>query len=176
MVAIAGNVIELRCAMAPLNTADAPAVVATLQGDPLLRSAAAVLRGLLRSGQFDGEIFPVQCEVAQRLGRRLDFDGRFTTGLGQLYARWDGKGIPAVPGERLMPAVRVGDAGAGALTQYRIGGWETLVQTARSRSGAQYDPHLVTLLLSLGPGLLADLPTRWDQVLALDLADAGVLM
>ena len=115
MVAIAGNVSEVRCAMAPLDTADAPAVVAALvrrirathQGDPLLRSAAAVLRGLLQSGQFDGEIFPVQCEVAQRLGRRLDFDGRFTTGLGQLYARWDGKGIPAVPGERLMPAVRV---------------------------------------------------------------------
>lgn len=183
MAAIAGDVIELRRAMAPLDTAYVPAVVAALvqrirathHNDPPLWSAAAVLRGLLRSGRFASEIFPGHCEVAQRLGRRLGFDEHFTTGLGQLYARWDGKGIPAVPGERLMPAVRVVMLVQDALTQHRLGGWGAVVQTARSRSGKQYDPDLVTLLLSLGPGLLADLPTRWDQVLALEPAPHDVL-
>ena len=183
IASIAGDVIALRRAMEPLDLGDGPAVAGALvrrirethAGDSALQSARAVLLGLLQAGQFAGEIFPGHCEVAQRLGRRLGFDERFIAGLGQLYARWDGKGVPAVAGEHLLPAVRVVVLVQEVLVHYRIGGWERAARMASSRRGAQFDPTLVDLLLSQGPSLLDELPTRWDAVLALEPGSQDML-
>src|SRR6202008_2762436 len=79
MAAIAGDVIELRRAVAPLDVADTRAMAgalvqrirATQRDAPPLRTVLAILRGLLESGSLTTDIFPGHCEVAQRLGRRL---------------------------------------------------------------------------------------------------------
>ena len=44
--------------------------------------------------RYAGEFFGGHCEVAQRLAGRLGFDERIIDGLGQLYERWDGRGLP----------------------------------------------------------------------------------
>lgn len=176
MAAIAGDVLELRRAMAPVDAAAAPRVLATLvrriraahADDSAMAAALAVLQGLGRATEFAREIFPGHCEVAQRLGRRLGFDERFVSGLGQLYARWDGRGSPAVAGEAILPAVRVVIVVQELLSHQRAQGYAQAAQVLRERSGSQLDPVLVDLVLARGPALLEDLPSRWDALPALE--------
>ena len=59
-----------------------------------LALAGAFLRGLMTLSTLDTEVFPGHCEVAQRFAERLGFGADLVRGLGQLYARWDGKGVP----------------------------------------------------------------------------------
>lgn len=176
MAAIAGDVIELRRAGALLDLSDKAAIGALLEqriratvtGATPAEVDAAVMRGMARASEFRHEIFPGHCEVAQRLGQRLGFDERFISGLGQVYARWDGQGVPAVAGEALLPAVRVVILVQELLLHHDAGGWERAAVMLRQRSGAQFDPALCALLLKRGPELLQSLPTRWDQLLALE--------
>ena len=184
MAAIAGDVLELRRAMAPLDMAQAPRVVgalvqrvrATHADASALATAQAVLRSLSRAGEFARDIFPGHCEVAQRLGRRLGFDERFVAGLGQLYARWDGKGIPDGR-RRAHPSCRA-HRGAGAGTRppppaRRLARPRRAL--LRERRGGQFEPALVDWALAQGPALLAGLPTRWEQLLELEPPPHDVL-
>lgn len=73
--------------------------------------------------------------MAQRLGRRLGFDERFVTGLGQLYARWDGKGVPAVGGDAILPAVRVVILAQDMTAHGRARGYDAVASVVRERAG-----------------------------------------
>jgi HD-GYP domain-containing protein (c-di-GMP phosphodiesterase class II)/DNA-binding CsgD family transcriptional regulator len=176
MAAIAGDVIALRRAVAPLDVADGRAMMgalvarirATHADTPPLRTALAIVRGLMGASSFATEVFPGHCEVAQRLGRRLGFDERFVAGLGQLYARWDGKGLPAIAGEGLTPAVRVVTVAQDALLHHQLGGWAAAIRVLQERRGAQYAPAVVDLLLQQGPGVMDNLPQDWQQLFALE--------
>lgn len=178
MADIAGDVIALRQAMALIDTAAAPRVITTLvqrirashAEETAIATALAVLQGLVRAPEFGREIFPGHCEVAQRLGRRLGFDERFVTGLGQLYARWDGKGTPDVAGERILPAVRIVILVHDLLLHHRSLGWTGASEVLLARSGSQFDPELVSLVLAQGPAVLDGLPTRWEALPALEPA------
>jgi len=183
MDAMAGDVIALRRAVAPLDTVDGRAMLGALIGRvratqadaPWLRQWLAVLRGLLNLPSLEGEIFPGHCEVAARLGRRLGFSERFVAGLGQLYARWDGRGVPPVAGERILPAVRVVTLAQDAVLHHAQGGWPAVEAVARSRRGAQYAPAVVDALLACGPALLAELPGDWAEAFALEPAPHDTL-
>jgi response regulator RpfG family c-di-GMP phosphodiesterase/DNA-binding CsgD family transcriptional regulator len=183
MDAAAGDVIELRRAVAPLDTADGRAMLGALVGRirathadaPWLRQWLAVLQGVLKVPSFDAEIFPGHCEVAARLGRRLGFSDRFVAGLAQLYARWDGRGVPAVSGERILPAVRVVTVAQDAVLHHAQGGWPAVEAVASQRRGGQYAPAVVDALLAIGPALLANLPTDWAEGFALEPTPHGTL-
>jgi len=176
--AIGGDVLALRQAMAPIDARDLRSVVAALvrtvrdaRADASAPARyAAVLRALARAAEFDAEIFPGHCEVAQRLGRRLGFDERFVTGLGQLYARWDGKGVPATAGEAILPAVRVVVLAQEMELHHRQGGWEAACSMMRERAGRQLDPALCALAQAAGESLFAGLPEDWEALLALEPA------
>ena len=58
-----------------------------------LNVARAIGHGLMASAQFK-PMFSSHCEVAQRLAERLGFKANVVYALGQLYERWDGKGLP----------------------------------------------------------------------------------
>lgn len=176
MDAVAGDVVELRRAVAPLDSADGRAMLAALAGrirathagEPALQVGLALLRGLFHASSFGTQVFPGHCEVAQRLGRRLGFGERFVAGLGQLYARWDGRGVPGVGGERILPAVRVVGLAHDAVLHHRRGGWSAAAAVARERRGTQHAPAVVDALLAAGPGLFEGLPADWPAVFALE--------
>ncbi len=183
VAAIAGDVIELRRAASLMDLSDKVAlgtmleqrIRASVRDASPAEADAAVQRGAMRAGEFRSEIFPGHIEVAQRLGRRLGFDDAFVAGLGQLYARWDGQGVPPVGGESLLPAVRVVMLVQELLTHHSAGGWDRAARMLRERSGTQLDPALAALMLQRGPQLMQDLPTHWEQVLALEPGEPGFL-
>lgn len=173
MADIVGDVIALRRAVAPLDMGDAPAMLAALWARLRERHEAAplaMLGGLLQWLRESGAIFPGHCEAAERLGTRLGFGASLVAALGQLYVRWDGKGTPRLAGEAILPAVRIVGLAQDTITHARRGGWPAVLALLQQRSGRQYDPRLVALLLALGPALLDDLPRDWVALLNLEPA------
>lgn len=131
--------------------------------------ARQIAAGLL-SGPRIREGFAGHCEVAQRLATRLGFGEASVRALGQLYARWDGRGVPAVRGDEIAPAVRVVTLAQDAITFARLDGPEAAAAMARERRGGAYDPRIVDCFCQRATRLLAGLDDEpsWDAVLALE--------
>jgi HD-GYP domain-containing protein (c-di-GMP phosphodiesterase class II) len=178
MAAAVGDEIALRTDVAAIDAGDRVAVLKLAlrhirQGHPqasgfeLLRT---LVQGLARLSDLDSEVFPGHCEVAQRLGARLGFPAEFVRGLGQLYARWDGSGVPAVRGEAITPAVRCVVLAQDMVVLDRTQGVDAALAAAKRRRATQYDPALVDVFLRDAPALLAEArrETRWETVLALE--------
>ena len=69
---------------------------------------AGVAHGLLTSQKASAETIAGHCEVAERLAQRLGLSAGVQRNLGQLYERWDGRGLPrGLKGEAIAPAVRM---------------------------------------------------------------------
>lgn len=179
MAALVGDEHALRADFALLDTADNPAVMKMMlrylrqanAGLSPLNFATTVVRDLLTSPKTVKAMFQAHCEVAERLAGRLGFEGGIIAALGQLYERWDGKGLPnGLKGEQVGVSVRVVTLAQDAVIFHRLGGTEAAVQTARERRGGAYDPRMADLFCQRAEQLLAGLddePT-WDGVLSLE--------
>jgi response regulator RpfG family c-di-GMP phosphodiesterase len=142
---------------------------ATHEGASALQLARLMATGMLAGPQIQ-EGFHGHCEVAQRLAQRLGFGEGIVRALGQLYARWDGRGIPAVRGEEIAPAALVVALAQDAVIFARLGGVETAVAMARERSGGAYHPQMVERFTQQAASLFAGLDDgpSWDMVLAME--------
>jgi HD domain len=70
--------------------------------------AQTVERGLAQAPQINIPILSGHCEVAQRIAERIGLSDEIRENLGQLYERWDGKGMPrGLSGEAVKFPVRL---------------------------------------------------------------------
>jgi HD-GYP domain-containing protein (c-di-GMP phosphodiesterase class II) len=109
------------------------------------------------------------CEVGQLLASRLGLGGAVQDALGQVYERWDGRGIPRrLRGEEVALPMRVVLLANDAITFHHHGGVEAAVAVAQERSGGAYDPRLVEVFVSQADTLLAGITAEgaWEAVLA----------
>lgn len=138
-------------------------------GEATLNIARAVGRGLLASSHVK-LMFAGHCEVAQRLAERLGFDEHVIYGLGQLYERWDGKGLPkGLKGEAIAPAVLVVTLAQDIVLFHRLGGVDAALNVARERKGTAYAPHLVEIFCAHATTLCAGLDDEPSIDTVLDL-------
>jgi HD-GYP domain-containing protein (c-di-GMP phosphodiesterase class II) len=109
------------------------------------------------------------CEAAARLGDRLGLGAGVVAGLGQLYERWDGKGLPGgLKAQAIEPAVRVVNFVHDAMVLAAGLTGEELVRTLRRRSGHAYAPDVVAAFIERREHLL-DLPADegvWEAALS----------
>lgn len=178
LASIVGDEIELRREFATLDGADDTAALALMlrsmraanAGANPMRLAQAMVQGLRQLPLVKSSFFPGHCEVASRLAQRMGFAPSFIATVGQLYARWDGKGVPALKGDAIAPAMQVVSLAQDAITFYRVGGMEAVREMARQRSGKAHSPRLCTLLRERAGEMLAGLQEGlgWEQVLALE--------
>lgn len=152
-------------------------------GEPPLRRAQSVVGAVATGIQRSRVAAVAHCEVAQQIAARLGLDAGICHALGQIFERWDGRGVPGrVRGEDLSLAVRIVHLAMDAELFARLGGQEAVLATLRRRSGTTYDPALATRFIREAPRLLLllDDPTAWDRALAAEpggqprLADAGL--
>jgi HD-GYP domain-containing protein (c-di-GMP phosphodiesterase class II) len=123
-----------------------------------------VARGLLALPRLTQESFAGHCEVAQRLASRLGLDESLIVCLGQLYERWDGKGLPrGLKGEEVATAVLLVTLAQDSVVWARIGGPDAAVATVRNCEEAP------TILAGL------DQEPTWESVLALEPGGRGYL-
>ncbi len=131
----------------------------------------AMVQGLMASAATTKVTFAGHCEVAQRLATRLGFESSIVEALGQLYERWDGRGLPrGLEGEAIAPAVRVVAFAQDAITFHRLGGLDSVLAMARKRSAKAYDPRVVETFCVDADGLFAGLDDEpsWEAVLAIE--------
>jgi HD-GYP domain-containing protein (c-di-GMP phosphodiesterase class II) len=101
----------------------------------------------------------------------LGFDQNIIYGLGQLYERWDGKGLPRnIKGDALTPAVLVVALAQDMVLFYRLGGVKASLRIARERSGGAYAPALVDVFCDHAEELCQGLDQEpsWSEVLSLE--------
>ena len=178
LASIVGDEQGLRMAFAQVDNGNPIAVMNTFvraiqqanAGESALNIARAVGRGLLASSHIT-PMFSGHCEVAQRLAERLGFDTNVVYALGQLYERWDGKGLPnRLKGEAIAPAVLVVTFAQDLVLFHRLGGVDAALNVARERKGTAYAPRLVEVFCAHATALFAGLNNdpSWDAVLELE--------
>jgi HD-GYP domain-containing protein (c-di-GMP phosphodiesterase class II) len=134
-------------------------------------AALAIARGFLSSRATSVRILTGHCEVAQRLAVRLGFDAAVADNLGQLYERWDGRGLPlGLRGDAIAPAVRVVTLAQDAIVLVEALGRSDALATIRKRRGRAYDPALTDVLCASAEALLDQSRhvVAWDAALALE--------
>lgn len=109
-----------------------------------------------------------ECDVGEALARQLRIPEPIVVALGDLFARWDGKGYPGgKEGDEsalLARVVIVAEVLEIAFSRYGIG---AVIETARKRSGGRFDPALVSTLCQHASELFAGLTTGsvWELFL-----------
>jgi HD-GYP domain-containing protein (c-di-GMP phosphodiesterase class II) len=178
LASIVGDEIALRGEIALIDSADAPAVLGLMlrsirnanAGLSGLKLVQAMVRGLAQLPQVQSSFFPGHCEVASRLAKRMGFASSFVDTVGQLYARWDGKGVPALKGNAIAPAMQVVSLAQDAVNFHRVGGVDAVRRMARERSGRAHAPRVCALMVDQAEAMLAGLGAEpvWDQVLEIE--------
>ena len=181
MAALLGDEIAFRHDFSKIDTANAGQVMGLVlkhlrqanAGLPLFSAITKIVQGFVASRSESTRILEGHCEVAQRLGQRLGLSSETSKGLGQLYARWDGKGIPAgMKGDTIAPAVRVVALAQDAMILREAFGEAEAVVQLKARAGHAHDPLLVALLLNNVPGVFSGLddpkPAEFERLLVQD--------
>jgi putative nucleotidyltransferase with HDIG domain len=137
-------------------------------GAPPLQRAAIVARVLSDPG-FVRRLATAHCDLAVALAARLGMSAAVTAALGQLYERYDGKGIPnGVRGDQIVLGARVLHVAFRAEAQRGLFGPNEAVAAVAARAGGELDPEIATALVRHAREVLPDEDTAsaWDAFLA----------
>ena len=131
----------------------------------------AVQRGLAQARDINVPILSGHCEVAQRIGERLGLSAELRESLGQIYERWDGKGLPhGLSGEAVTFPVRLVTLAQDAIALTEAHGFEKMTGMIARRAGGAYEPELVERFLARAESFMAGLdgPVDRETILALE--------
>jgi len=140
--------------------------------------AQAVQRGLAEAMQVSVPILSGHCEVAQRIAERIGLSSDLRENLGQLYERWDGKGLPrGLSGDAVKLPVRVVTLAQDAIALAEAHGIEAMKAMIARRAGGGYEAELAELFIAHAEKLLADFdqPVDRETILALEPAPHDLL-
>jgi HD-GYP domain-containing protein (c-di-GMP phosphodiesterase class II) len=180
-----GDEIALRTAMAEVDAGDQRAVFAAVgkvlhqfHGSASAHEMEQVMARVMSEAPSIGtSFFPGHCDVARALASRLGFPAHFVDTIGQLYARWDGHGVPALAGDAISRAFLCTSLAQDAVVFHRIGGVDASVAMARQRRGGAHAPDMVDAFVANASKIFAGLDQEpaWDTVLRLEPGTARVL-
>ena len=179
LVALFGDELSLRRDLARIDMGKAAELAAVVLRH--LRSAnvdagpvdtvLAIARGLLVAQKTSVDNIAAHCEAAERLAERLGLGPWIRRNLGQIYERWDGRGLPnRLRGEAIAPAVRVVIFAQDVVVLRAAYGDDGAWARLRARRGRIYDPRLVDCFLARADRFVAGLDevSSWDAVLGLE--------
>jgi HD-GYP domain-containing protein (c-di-GMP phosphodiesterase class II) len=128
-----------------------------------------LLGAALAAGTRDANrTIAIHCEVARMLAERMGLRPAIADGVGHVFERWDGRGLPSrLAGDAIPIAVRVVVIARDVDLFNRAGGWELVSERLGRRRGRAYDPALVDAVLADGLGWVAALEegSTWKSVL-----------
>src|SRR5471032_3193693 len=174
-----GDEIALRRDLQKIDIGNKPELVETLVralkrtfADLLPEELAkAVERGLAEAMQVSVPILAGHCEVAMRIAERIGLSDEIRENLGQLYERWDGKGLPhGLKGDAVKLPVRLVTLAQDAIALAEAHGHDTMTTMIANRAGGAYEPELAGLFIAHSERLMAglDLPVDRATILALE--------
>jgi HD-GYP domain-containing protein (c-di-GMP phosphodiesterase class II) len=131
----------------------------------------AVERGLAEGPQVNIPILSGHCEVAQRIAERIGLPDDIRENLGQIYERWDGKGLPrGLSGDAVKFPVRLVTLAQDAVALADLHGTKTMKAMIAERAGGGYETELADLFLAHADNLVAGLdgPVDRETILAIE--------
>lgn len=144
------------------------AIRAANAGDSPLQILQSIAGGMFTAIRFTDEFYRGHCEVAERLAERLGLEKNVIAAIKQVYARWDGKGVPALKGETIAPSMLVVSLAQDAVYAYQLDGLDSSTNLAKARKGKMYAPKHVDVFCKYAGELLREEPANWQIVLALE--------
>ena len=166
IASVVGDEMAMRRDFAGIDAADRQAVASLVvrrlreahAGMPAWRLAGKIVGTLLTAEKTMAGIFAGHCEVGRRLATRIGFDDATVQSLGQLYERWDGRGLPQhLRGEAVSPAALLVTLAQDVVVHHDAGGTDAAVAVVRQRRGSAYAPAMADAFLRHARPLLADL-------------------
>jgi len=97
------------------------------------------------------------CLTTARLAERFGLDDRVCQPLQQVFARWDGKGVPGdVSGDDIALSMRLFHLADTVEVHHRTDGTEAAVAIAGARRGKHFDPDVVDAFCDVADDVLGD--------------------
>jgi HD-GYP domain-containing protein (c-di-GMP phosphodiesterase class II) len=144
-------------------------LVRRLADDRPLPERARLVAKQLVGGKKQFEVAAANlCEGGRLLARRLHLPDEVARALGQVTARWDGKGVPhGLGGAEISRALRIVRVAHDLVAIAHAGGLETATGALTRRRGRGYDPQVVEAALADPVGLVrvATAPDAWERVI-----------
>jgi HD-GYP domain-containing protein (c-di-GMP phosphodiesterase class II)/DNA-binding CsgD family transcriptional regulator len=172
MAAVWADDIEVRRLMDPVDKADPEdllIVAETLTRADPERGGAAAVHLLSPAGvEVADQMCLAHRDVGRRFAERLGLGPAVGDGLGVVYERWDGKGMPGpLVGEEIPLAGRVVHVAYIAEAMLREGGVPLAVEIVRRRSGGHFDPVIAEVFVAGAGEMLSTIAggSVWDRVL-----------
>jgi putative nucleotidyltransferase with HDIG domain len=129
---------------------------------PLLRRAGSVGR-LLSDPALPRRLATAHCEQAVALATRLGMSPAVVEALGQIYERFDGKGLPhKLRGDAISLPARTAHVAWRVVVQSSLESPAHAVEAVRRRAGTELDPQIAAAFLARPSEFLA--PVRTDSV------------
>lgn len=170
-----GDDIDYRAGVYDLDMRPLPFLGYLLQragrGEPVHRRAGRA--GLLVATGARGvqDSLRAHCQVTEQVAQRLGMDAEVCMALRQVFARWDGQGLPRrVRGEDLSVLIRLWHVADVAEVHHARGGVAAAVDVVTARRGTQFDPALADCFCEHARELLEplseELDTTWTDLVA----------
>ncbi len=146
------------------------AITRTLAGASPEELDQALERGLAGAAQVNIPVLSGHCEVAQRIAERIGLPEEIRENLGQIYERWDGRGLPhGLSGNAVKVPVRLVTLAQDAIALTDLHGFEAMTGIIAERAGGAYEQELVDVFLAHAESLLAGLDGPVDRATILAL-------
>ena len=136
-------------------------------GTPLHRIRVGVDFAVSGRKEVDGMI-DRHAELARSLGEELGLGEDVLDALSASYERWDGRGVPdGLTGDSIPVAARIAQLAEFLEVAHRNDGVDGALELARRRSGSQFDPALVEVVLADAEKVFQGLDETdsWDAVI-----------
>jgi HD-GYP domain-containing protein (c-di-GMP phosphodiesterase class II) len=138
-------------------------------GAPPLKRARLTGALLVTGGRAVTQSMAANCQVTGQLAERLGLGEAIQRSLQHVFARWDGRGMPAdLMRDDIALSARVMQLADIAEMFHREHGVQAAVEAAVKRRGRLLDPALVDEFRRLAPDVLPTLGSEssWDELIA----------
>jgi HD-GYP domain-containing protein (c-di-GMP phosphodiesterase class II) len=172
---VGGDEIHFQSGVQVLGPASEPSedfgfLVHRLADDRPLPERARLVAKQLVGGEKRFELAAANlCEAGRVLARRLHLPDEVARALGQVTARWDGKGVPGdVAGEEISRVLRIVRVAHDFIAVGHARDREAAIAALTRRRGRGYDPRVVDAAIAEPEALLreADDQDAWERVIA----------
>jgi HD-GYP domain-containing protein (c-di-GMP phosphodiesterase class II) len=127
-------------------------------GTPFLHRLHLAASLVLTGGRAVEQGLMSHCLSTTQMAGRLGLPQEVCQPLGQVFTRWDAKGVPdGVGGEEIAQPVRLFHLADTVEVFHRAGGVDAAVEVARARRGKHFDPAMVDLFCETAAEVLADM-------------------
>lgn len=126
-------------------------------GSPALHRLRLGAKLVVTGGRKIEEGLMSHCLTTARMAERLGLDEQVCQPLQQVFARWDGKGVPnGVGGADIALPMRLFHRADTVEVHHRTGGRAEAVEVARARRGRHFDPAVVDAFCQVAGDVLGD--------------------